>query len=62
MTDQERIQSLRDFIRFKERSIKRAEKAFSSGVRSSSASADIAIDRSALARAALELSELEGKQ
>lgn len=62
MTDLERIQALRDYIRFKDASIKRSEKDYGSGVRSSAASADLAIDRSALARAALELSKLEKKQ
>ena len=62
MTDLERIQSLKDYIRHKDASIKRSERAYGSGVRSSAASADLAIDRSALARAAMELSKLEGKQ
>jgi hypothetical protein len=62
MTDLERIQALKDFIRYKDASIKRAESAHGSGVRSSAASADLAMDRSALARAALELSKLEKKQ
>jgi hypothetical protein len=62
MTDLERIQALKDFIRFKDASIKRSESAYGSGVRSSAASVDLAIDRSALARAAMELSKLEGKQ
>lgn len=62
MTDLERIKALKDFIRFKDASIKRSERDYGSGVRSSAASADLAIDRSALARAALELSKLEGKQ
>lgn len=62
MTDAERIAALRDYIRHKDASLKRAERAYGSGVRSSAASADLAIDRSALARASLELSKLEGKQ
>ena len=62
MTDLERIAALRDFIRYKDASIKRSERDYGSGVRSSAASADIAIDRIALERAALELSKLEKKQ
>ena len=62
MTDLERILALRDFIRYKDASIKRAERDYGSGVRSSAASVDLAIDRSALARAAMELSKLEKKQ
>jgi hypothetical protein len=62
MTDLERIKALKDYIAYKDASIKRAERDYGSGVRSSAASADISIDRSALARAAMELSKLEGKQ
>ena len=59
MTDQQRIAALKDFIRYKERSIARSEAADGSGVRSSASSADLAIDRTALKRAMLELSKLE---
>lgn len=62
MTDLERIQSLKEYIKYKDASIRRSEESYGSGVRSSSASADLAIDRSALARAAMELSKLEKKQ
>ena len=62
MTDFERIQALRDYIRYKDACIKSLEKDYGSGVRSSAASVDLAIERSALARAALELSKLEKKQ
>lgn len=62
MTDLERILALRNYIRHKDASIKRSERGYGSGVRSSAASADLALDRSALARAAMELSKLEGKQ
>lgn len=62
MTDRERIKALKDYIRFKDASIKRSESAYGSGVRASAASADLAVDRSALARAAMELSKLEKKQ
>ena len=62
MNDLERIQALKDYIRFKDASIKSKARSYGSGVRSSAASADIAIDRIALERAALELSKLEKKQ
>jgi len=62
MTDLERIQSLKDYIRFKDASIKSKARSYGSGVRSSAASADLAIDRISLARAALELAKLEKKQ
>ncbi len=62
MNDQQRIQALRDFIRYKDASIERAERDYGSGVRSGAASVDLALDRSALARAAMELSKLEDKQ
>lgn len=58
MTDLERIKSLKEYIKYKERAIS----GYASGVRSGATSADIAMDRSALARAAMELSKLEGKQ
>ncbi len=61
MNDHQRIQALRDFIRYKDASIKRAERGYGSGLRSSTASADLAIDRVSLKRAMLELSKLEGK-
>jgi hypothetical protein len=62
MNDHQRIQALRDFIRHKDASIKRSERDYGSGVRSSAASADLATDRVSLKRAMLELSKLEGKQ
>ena len=62
MNDVERIKALKDYIRYKDASIKRSERDYGSGVRSSAASVDLALDRSALARAALELSKLEKKQ
>lgn len=58
MTDLERIQSLKEYIKYKERAVA----SHASGVRSGATSADIAMDRSALARAAMELSKLEAKQ
>jgi hypothetical protein len=58
MTDLERIKSLKEYIKYKERAIS----GYASGVRSGATSADIAMDRSALARAAMELSKLEAKQ
>ena len=58
MTDLERIKSLKEYIKYKERAIS----GYASGVRSGTTSADIATDRSALARAAMELSKLETKQ
>ena len=58
MTDLERIQSLKEYIKYKERALA----GHPSGVRSGSTSADIAMDSSALARAAMELSKLEAKQ
>ena len=59
MTDQQRIATLKDYIRYKERSIARSERAVGSGVRSSASSADLAIDRAALKRAVLELLRLK---
>jgi hypothetical protein len=59
MTDLERIKALKDYILYKDASIKRSERDYGSGVRSSAASADLAIDRASLKRAMLELSKLE---
>jgi len=58
MDDPERIKALKAYIKYKERALA----GYASGVRSGTTSTDIAMDRSALARAALELSKLEKKQ
>ena len=62
MTDLERIKGLKQYIASKERSLGRSEDIWGKGVRSGSASADLAIDRAALDRAVRELAKLEAKQ